>query len=144
MNPAAREKGQGDFDLDRFIDMFDQALTSDDPRVVDALRSLMMLVILTKPESADNLSSGPLRKMFEHYDYLSRRMSSIEDQLSRISNKINLGQPGTTTWTSTGVGVGGGGPNVAWNPVSYATTAADSANWKADLDTLNQIIQKIK
>ena len=82
--------------------------------------------------------------MFEHYDYLSRRMSSIEDQLSRISNKINLGQPGTTTWTSTGVGGVGGGPNVAWNPVSYATTAADSANWKADLDTLNQIIQKIK
>ena len=46
---AAREKDQADFDLERFIDMFDEAVNSRDPRVVNALRSLMMIVTLTRP-----------------------------------------------------------------------------------------------
>jgi hypothetical protein len=43
---SSREKDQADFDLDRFIDMFDEALTSKDDRVVNALRQLMMMVII--------------------------------------------------------------------------------------------------
>ena len=46
---AAREKDSADFDLERFVDMFDEALTSQDPRVMDSLRSLMMIVTLTRP-----------------------------------------------------------------------------------------------
>ena len=48
MMAAGREKDQADFDLERFIEMFDEALTSNDERVINALRSLMMMVILTK------------------------------------------------------------------------------------------------
>ena len=51
---AAREKDQADFDLERFVDMFDEAMTSRDPRVMDALRGLMMMVTLTRPESRDS------------------------------------------------------------------------------------------
>ena len=63
---AAREKDQADFDLERFVDMFDEALTSQDPRVMDALRSLMMIVTLTCPESKTEHSrrDGPLRRLF--------------------------------------------------------------------------------
>jgi len=46
---AAREKDQADFDLERFVDMFDTAMTSNDPRVVETLRKLMMIVALTRP-----------------------------------------------------------------------------------------------
>jgi hypothetical protein len=82
---AAREKDQADFDLERFVDMFDEAMTSRDPRVMDALRGLMMMVTLTRPESRDsglhNRNSGPLRRLFEDMNHLHRRVERMEEQL---------------------------------------------------------------
>ena len=82
---AAREKDQADFDLERFVDMFDKALTSRDPRVMDALRGLMMMVTLTRPESRQHLiedrQSGPLRRMFEDMNQLHRRIERVEEEL---------------------------------------------------------------
>jgi len=84
---AAREKDQADFDLERFVDMFDEALTSQDPRVMNALRSLMRMVTLTRPESRDSglhdRNSGPLRRLFEDMNHLNRRMHDMEEKLSR-------------------------------------------------------------
>jgi hypothetical protein len=80
-----REKVQADFDLERFIDMFDEALTSKDERVISALRSLMMMVILTKPEGRDqNGDNGPLRQLFEDLHNLNRRMHSMEQSVREI------------------------------------------------------------
>lgn len=80
---AAREKDQADFDLERFVDMFDEALTSKDPRVMDALRGLMMMVTLTRPESRDSglhdRNSGPLRRMYEDMNQLHRRIERVEE-----------------------------------------------------------------
>ena len=81
---AAREKGPADFDLERFIDMFDEALTSRDERVVNALRSLMMMVILTKPESRNeghDRNHGPLRQLFNDMHILNRRMRDMEEHI---------------------------------------------------------------
>jgi hypothetical protein len=83
---AAREKDSADFDLERFVDMFDEALTSQDPRVVNALRSLMMMVTLTRPESRDQ-NSGPLRRLFEDVNHLNRRMHGMEDEIRRLGNR---------------------------------------------------------
>lgn len=83
---AAREKDQADFDLERFIDMFDDALRSQDPRVVDALRSLMMMVILTKPEARDPMADrnhGPLRRLYDDMNHVSRRLARLEEEVSR-------------------------------------------------------------
>jgi hypothetical protein len=62
---AAREPDQADFDLDRFVDMFDEAMTSKDPRVVETLRKLLMIVALTRPETYEDHGrrSGPLRRL---------------------------------------------------------------------------------
>jgi hypothetical protein len=79
-----RIKDQADFDLDRFIDMFDSALSSNDPRVVDALRSLLMLVILTKPEHIDSPTKGPLRRLVDDVNNLTRRTSRMEESLDRM------------------------------------------------------------
>jgi hypothetical protein len=80
---AAREKDQADFDLERFVDMFDEALTSRDPRVMDALRGLMMMVTLTRPESRDSglhdRNPGPLRRMYEDMSQLHRRIERVEE-----------------------------------------------------------------
>jgi len=85
---AAREKDQADFDLERFVDMFDEALTSQDPRVVNALRSLMMMVTLTRPESRDSglhdCNHGPLRRLFEDMNHLNRRLHDMEEKINSI------------------------------------------------------------
>ena len=84
---AAREKDQADFDLERFVDMFDEAITSQDPRVMDALRGLMMMVTLTRPESRNSglhdRNAGPLRRLHEDMNHLHRRIERMEEQLSR-------------------------------------------------------------
>ena len=82
---AAREKDQADFDLERFIDMFDEALTSNDERVINALRSLMMMVILTKPEGRKGATIGPLRRVFDDQNNIIRRLERMESEMRSIS-----------------------------------------------------------
>jgi hypothetical protein len=85
---AAREKDQADFDLERFVDMFDEALTSQDPRVINALRSLMMMVTLTRPESRDSglhdRNHGPLRRLYEDVNHLNSRLHRMEDEVRQM------------------------------------------------------------
>jgi hypothetical protein len=86
---AAREKDQADFDLERFIDMFDTALTSNDPRVVETLRRLLMIVTLTRPETAGHAidrQQGPLRRLYEDVNHLNRRLHRMEDELRQVRN----------------------------------------------------------
>ena len=89
---AAREKDQADCDLERFIDMFDEALTSKDPRVVNALRSLMMMVTLTRPESNDagmlDRQRGPLRRLYEDIYHLNNRLGRIEEDHHRLVRQL--------------------------------------------------------
>jgi hypothetical protein len=81
---AAREKDQADFDLERFVDMFDEAMTSNDPRVIETLRKLLMIVSLTRPESQTEHSrrDGPLRRLFDDMNNLNRRMNRMEEETS--------------------------------------------------------------
>jgi hypothetical protein len=83
---AAREPDQADFDLERFINMFDEALTSQDPRVINSLRDLMMMVTLTRPEVRSEHSQryGPLRRLFEDMNHLNRRMHDMDEKINDI------------------------------------------------------------
>lgn len=89
---AAREKDQADFDLERFIDMFDEAVTSDDPRVINALRSLMMMVTLTRSESRDSgiidRERGPLRRLYEDVGHLNRRLGRLEEEHHYLQRQL--------------------------------------------------------
>jgi len=99
---AAREKDQADFDLERFIDMFDEALTSKDPRVVNALRSLMMMVTLTRPESNDagmlNRQRGPLRRLYEDIYHLNNRLGRIEEDHHRLVRQLAQSTESAKVW----------------------------------------------
>ena len=87
---SSREKVQSDFDLERFIEMFDEALTSDDERVVNALRSLMMMVILTKPETRDvHGDVGPLRQLYDDLHNLNRRLHDTEERVRSIEREFS-------------------------------------------------------
>ena len=92
---AAREPDQADFDLERFVDMFDEALTSKDPRVMETLRSLMMIVTLTRPEARDPMSdrnAGPLRRLFDDMHQLHRRVSRMEEEQRDMQNRLTRDQ----------------------------------------------------
>ena len=79
---AARVPDQSDFDLERFVDLFDEAMTSTDPRVVETLRKLMMIVTLTRPESSQSWNDhrGPLRRMMSDINHLHRRIETLEQR----------------------------------------------------------------
>ena len=88
---AAREKDQADFDLERFVNMFDEAMTSSDPRVIETLRSLMMIVTLTRPESNDAHydRKGPLRRAFEDMNHLWKRLEQMEEELRQMHQRMS-------------------------------------------------------
>ena len=88
---AMREKDQADFDLERFINLFDEAMTSKDPRVVETLRNLMMIVALTRPETSEpsiDRNRGPLRRLFEDMNDLNRSVRRMQDEIQHLSNKF--------------------------------------------------------
>ena len=101
---GAREKTQADFDMDRFIKLMDQALTSRDPRVKDALRSLLMIVALTDPEpEAREEELGPLRQLVEDMWNINRRLNTVEDELRRQKYERQTPQQ-IAPWTSPNIG----------------------------------------
>ncbi len=87
---AAREPDQADFDLERFINLFDEAMTSKDPRVVETLRNLLMIVTLTRPETHSEQSrrAGPLRRLFEDMNDLNRAVSRMQGEIQHLNNKF--------------------------------------------------------
>jgi len=84
---ASREKDSADFDLDRFFRMFDEALTSEDPRVIDALRGLLMIVALTRSESKPSIERGPLRRLVNDVTNLNRRLGAVENRVLAESSQ---------------------------------------------------------
>jgi hypothetical protein len=123
---AAREADQADFDLERFIDMFDEALTSQDPRVMDALRGLMMMVVLTRPESktAHSRNHGPLRRLFEDMNHLNRRMHDMEDKVNAMSRSSDSAEKYAYTH---------------YPDKKYAMTATQAMAAQIDRDVLNRV-----
>jgi hypothetical protein len=92
----SREKDQADFDLETFVDLFDTAITSDNPAVQKALKNLLMVVTLVHAKQ-DGLQDpqGPLRRVIDDIQNLNRRLSRLEDQ------KIYPQAPVTTPYTPT-------------------------------------------
>jgi hypothetical protein len=131
---AAREKDQADFDLERFVDMFDEALTSKDPRVMNALRSLMMMVTLTRPESRDSglhdRNHGPLRRLYEDVNHLNRRMHDMENNVQRMINQERQAMEGYKKAYQF---------DYPYEKYDYSMQAAQQIADKIDQDLLNQL-----
>ena len=123
---ASREKDLADFDLERFVDMFDEALTSQDPRVMDSLRSLMMMVTLTRPEikTEHSRNHGPLRRLFEDMNHLNRRMHDMEDKVNAMSRSSDSAEKYSYTH---------------YPDKKYAMTAAQTMAAQIDQEVINQL-----
>jgi hypothetical protein len=88
---SMREKDQADFDLERFINLFDEAMTSKDPRVVETLRNLLMIVTLTRPEAGTEQGrrEGPLRRLFEDMHNLNRSVGRLQEEINDLRFREN-------------------------------------------------------
>jgi hypothetical protein len=78
---AMREKDSADFDLDAFIDLFDEAITSDDPNVQKTLQHLMVIAALARNHNQHNHRNGPLRRLFEDLRDINNRLGHLETNL---------------------------------------------------------------
>jgi len=116
MSGAYREKDSADFDLEAFIDLFDEALTSDDPGVQKTLQHLMVIAALARNHARHDHRDGPMRRMFENQRDLIRRLERLESDQQRKQvypggglggGSVPLGPyvPGTP-WPGTGGGTG--------------------------------------
>jgi len=82
---SARETDQKDYDLEQLVKVIDSALTSDNVAVQNALRSLLMVATIVSAEHPDQvMKNGPLARVFEDYNNLARRLSSLEDDVRKI------------------------------------------------------------
>lgn len=78
---AMREKDSADFDLEAFIDLFDEAITSDDPNVQKTLQHLMVIAALARNHNQHNHRNGPLRRLFEDVRDINNRLGHLETNL---------------------------------------------------------------
>ena len=124
MSGAARVKSQADWDLERCFEMFDEALISKDESVVNALRSLLMIVALTAPESNDqDIESrrGPLRQLVSDHNDLIHRMNSMDIELQQIKHSLQRSGGGDLNrhnWPYYGGGGGGGYDLTQYDPTA--------------------------
>jgi hypothetical protein len=126
---AAREKDQADFDLETFVDLFDTAISSDNPAVQRALKNLLMIAAIVNAEDKDaGMRQGPLKRVLEDQRNIIRRLERIEgDKIypQQPTPYVPPGGAGTPfgpvplgpyyppqTWPSTGTG--SPPPNTIW------------------------------
>jgi hypothetical protein len=78
---AVRDKDSSDFDLETFVDLFDTAMTSDNPAVKKAFKNLLMVaaIVHAKQDEFDS-RKGPLRRLVDDIHNLNRRLTNLEDQ----------------------------------------------------------------
>ena len=135
-----REKDTADYDLDRFVDMFDQAMTSDDPRIKQALRQLMMMVILTDTgdhEGQKRASRGPLRQVVDDVHELTRQMHRLDNEVHNLRNRDSQ-RASTPNWPQVDAGYGLGGLR---NP--YTVDEANQTGMRHDQAWAEQVAKKI-
>jgi hypothetical protein len=125
-----RDKMQDDIDLETLIDLFDTALTSDNPAMKKAIKNLLLVATLIDSElSPEQRVRGPLRQALEDMRDLTRRMDRLEIE----QRQRNYSQPNITTTPYT-PGPTWVGPNVTtpWTVppgavIGGGTTAVDTS-----------------
>ena len=76
-------------DTERIMQVLDQAMMSDEPRVQDALRRLMVTSALVDVNQTPERRLGPLREIRQENQDLRRRVSELEARLNGLVNHLN-------------------------------------------------------
>lgn len=113
-----------EFDIEKFIDLFDTAMTSDNPTVRRAFKNLLIVAALVDSEAPPR-SVGPMRGLYNQIDELRRRISQIETKKYQPNYPNTVGtypSTNTPTWTVSNI------PPITYTidtsgTVPYATTS---------------------
>ena len=145
---AAREKDQADFDLETFVDLFDTAISSDNPAVQRALKNLLMIAAIVNAEDAEaGMRQGPLRRVIEDQKNIIRRLERVENDNTKIypqsPTPYTPGTPmgpvplgpyvGPYTWPNTGTG--SPPPNTLWCSAQGASSTAFDDQFTSESST---------
>lgn len=80
------DENDSDFDLEKFVDLFDTAMTSTNPTVQRAFKNLLLVSTIADSKPHDKvISKGPLRKLVEDVKQLTARVSTLEYNLMSAS-----------------------------------------------------------
>lgn len=138
---ASREKDSADFDLESFIELFDEALTSDDPSVQKTLQHLMVICALARNHNQHNHREGPLRRLFEDMRDMNRRLERLEVGNTTLGGGFRPApMPGTVTtpWVAPNTTPAPGTGPYTWpygpgiTPIWSGTSGATSVTWPGD------------
>ena len=155
----AREPDQADFDLESFIDLFDEALTSDDESVQKTLGHLMTIVALTRRHgNNEERARGPLRRLFEDVRNINNRLSRLEmDQRAKDRNPVypspGIAQPaGPYVWPHIQTSPGTAGqwpppgypPNTIWSGTGTSATSVTLGGTSASGATGTAIAERVE
>lgn len=147
---SSRDKDNSDFDLEQFVDLFDTAMSSDNPAVKRALKNLMMISTLVDSDiKPDDRVKGPLRRLVDDVNNLNRRIHTLEfDQMQKKYTQPVETYPASAPYFSPSVGTS----TTPWTPGtiigtgtgSYtltSTTAVDD-QFLPDSELLNQMVDQ--
>lgn len=91
------------FDLETFVNLFDTAMTSDNPTVKRAFKNLMLVAALVEAENDQEI--GPLRKLIDDVATLKTKITTMEFNQSINKQYPTIPPNWITTWTTTGSNV---------------------------------------
>lgn len=122
------------FDLEQFVDLFDQAMSSDNPTIQRAFKNLLLVAAIA--ESDEEKVIGPMRELLEEVKELRRRITNLEGQYVRPQSPgpwapgapyppAPLTTPNTGTWPNTGIWYTNGTGNIPITGQGASSTAYD-------------------
>lgn len=139
-----------EIDLKRMLELFDAALASEDPRIKEQLRKLLLVVALIEPDvtPGNTQQRGPLSTLYSRIYELEDRLRRIEMSTQQYGGKYTSPgtyvAPGTYTWHGSNVAPHmnpwtytlSSGPNITGTniTISSTATAAEVSDLQVQLD----------
>jgi hypothetical protein len=120
-----RDKDSADFDLEAFADLFDTAMTSDNPAVQKAFKNLMLIAAIVNSENKDEaICKGPMRRLIEDQKNIVRRLNELENQKMYPGGGFTPmpSYPPGPTWITPNTG----NPPPGWPPNTTITCSVSS------------------
>jgi hypothetical protein len=141
---AKRDKDSSDFDLETFIDLFDTALSSDNPAVKRALKNLLMIATLVDSDlTPEQRVKGPLRRLVEDLRDTNRRIDRLQEEQAQRQYIRTVTTPYTPPYTV------GTGTSTTWPPGSiigggYTLTSSTAMDdqYLPDQQTMNDLLDQ--
>ena len=77
-----------DTEYNNTLAVLDQAMSSDDPRIRDAMQRLLVTSALLDQSQSQNQRMGPFQDLIRQNNELRRRISELENEFTGLKNHL--------------------------------------------------------